>query len=261
MMRLRRWAVLTLLAVWSVMYFLPVSAVGISPAVNPLTHLTTSRIYAAPSRDALPIGLVKDGQPLQVLTRLGNFLRIDCEGLTAYIHIEQVIQDPSFEYYVNCSPESPDTIPVPGLKPLELEQFRCRILDRAYAQLGHPYVYGGQEPGGFDCSGLMEYVFHYSGFPLPRTADAQLARGLAVGREDLLPGDLIFFNNPEESSEFITHVGLYIGDGKFLHASVTGGVCIRSLETGYFSEHFVCARRMLNPSAYPIPSYDYFTLN
>jgi cell wall-associated NlpC family hydrolase len=107
----------------------------------------------------------------------------------------------------------------------------------------------------------MEYVFHYSGFSIPRTADSQLAQGVAIDKRDLLPGDLVFFNNPEESPEFITHVGLYIGGGRFLHASVANGVCIRSLETGYYAEHFVCARRLLNASASAIPSYDYFTLN
>ena len=261
MTRLHRWAVLIPLFVCSVLQFLPVPVTGVSPTENPLTRLTASRIYAAPSRDALPIGLVKNGQPLDALARLGDFLRVDCGGITAYIHIGQVVQDSTFKYYVNCSPKSPDTFPIPGLKPLELERLRRRILDRAHAQLGNPYVYGGQEPGGFDCSGLMEYAFHYSGCPIPRTADDQLANGTVIARSELLPGDLVFFNNPEESSEFITHVGLFIGSGRFLHASVTNGVCIRSLESDYFAEHFVCARRVLHPGLYTIPSYDYFTLN
>ena len=261
MLRLQRRTVLIILAVWSVVCFLPLPAAGTGYTENPLTHLKVSRIYAAPRRDSLPIGLMEEGQPLQAQARLGDFLRIDCRGLTAYIHIEQVAQSGSAGYYVNCSLGSPDTLPVSALKPLELEQLRCRILTRAYAQLGEPYVYGGQEPGGFDCSGLMEYVFHYSGFSIPRTADAQLAQGLAIDKADLVPGDLVFFNNPEESSEFITHVGLSIGGGTFLLASVSNGVCIRSLETGYFAEHFVCARRLLNPSPWSIPSYDYFSLN
>lgn len=259
MLRLRRWTVLTLLAALSVLCCLPVSAAG--HPENPITHLQTARIYAAPNRASLPIGLLKDGQPLQVQARLGDFFRIDCWGLTAYIHIEQTIQTDASEYYVNCLPASDDTVSAAIYNLLELEQLRRRILRRAYSRLGDPYLYAGQSPGGFDCSGLMEYVFHYSGHYIPRTADAQLAQGLAVDRAALLPGDLVFFNNPEESTEFITHVGLYIGDGQFLHASVDGGVCIRSLETGYFAEHFVCARRVLNPSALGIPSYDYFTLN
>ena len=261
MPRTQRWTVLIILAIWSFLYFLPLNAAGTGYTENPLTHRKASRVYAAPNRDSLPIGLILDGQPLQALARLGDFLRIDYQGLTAYIHMEQVAQLASFENYVNCSPESPDTIPVTTLKPLELEQLRYRILNRANAQLGQPYVYGGQEPGGFDCSGLMEYVFHYSGFSIPRTADSQLAQGVAIDKRDLLPGDLVFFNNPEESPEFITHVGLYIGGGRFLHASVVNGVCIRSLETGYYAEHFVCARRLLHSSASAIPSYDYFTLN
>lgn len=261
MLRLQRWTSLIILAVWSAACFLPLPAAGTGYTENPLTHQKSSRIYAAPNRDSLPIGLINDGQPLQALARLGDYLRIDCLGLTAYIHMEQVAQNVSFRYYVNCSSKSPDTVPVPTLKPLELEQLRSRVLNRAYQQLGNPYIYGGQEPGGFDCSGLMEYVFHSSGYDIPRTADAQLAEGLAVDKKDLVPGDLVFFNNPEESSEFITHVGLYIGAGNFLHASVNNGVCVRSLETGYFSDHFVCARRLLNSSTCGIPSYDYYTLN
>ena len=255
----RRWFFVSFLALWLFGCLMPTPAAA--SAGNPLTHLTAARIYAGPDRSSLPVGLVENGQPLQVVTRTGDFLQIQCYGLTVYIHREQVVQTSPVRCYVNCSAFSPDTQSVTGLKPLELEQLRQRILKRAYSQLGSPYVYGGQEPGGFDCSGLMEYVFHYSGFYIPRTADAQLSWGIAVSRDELLPGDLVFFNNPEESDEFITHVGLYIGEGSFLHASVNGGVCIRSLKTGYFADHFVCARRVLNPGAYVIPSYDYFTLN
>lgn len=228
---------------------------------EPVTSLTAARVYLAPDPDSLPIGLLPDGQAVEVLARLGTYYRIDCYGQTGYVQAEQIAHPSLSEYYVNCSSHADDTVTIPTFHTLELEQLRLRVLKRAYAQLGDIYVYGGQSPGGFDCSGLMQYVFSRSGFYIPRTADPQLASGLIVDPEFMLPGDLVFFNAPETSSEFITHVGLYVGDGSFLHAGVSGGVCIRSLETGYFASHLVGARRILLPGSFTVSAYHYVTLN
>ena len=86
-------------------------------------------------------------------------------------------------------------------------------LNFALAQLGKPYIWGGTGPTGYDCSGLMMVSWGKAGVSLPRTAAAQYAAGTPVSTSDLQPGDLVFFYPG------ITHVGMYIGDGKFIHAS------------------------------------------
>ena len=94
------------------------------------------------------------------------------------------------------------------------------VLQFARAELGQPYVWGGSEPGGFDCSGLMQYIFDKAGIKLPRTAEAQYnaTRHVTPG-ESLLPGMLVFFR---EADGVIGHVGLYLGEGKMLDAPHTG---------------------------------------
>jgi peptidoglycan DL-endopeptidase CwlO len=103
--------------------------------------------------------------------------------------------------------------------------------------LGVRYVYGGESPSGFDCSGLVQYVFARIGISLPRTTYAQYASGRPVSRGELEPGDLLFF-------DAVGHVGIYIGGGRFIHSPHTGTVVQFGSLSGWYSEHFVGARRV-----------------
>ena len=89
-------------------------------------------------------------------------------------------------------------------------------IETALAQLGDPYVWGASGPDGFDCSGLTSYAYAAAGVSLPRSSSAQSQLGRQVSRAELQPGDLVFFYTP------ISHVGLYIGDGKMVHARTFG---------------------------------------
>ena len=116
----------------------------------------------------------------------------------------------------------------------------------AYAKqfMGTPYVYGGNGPNAFDCSGFVKYVFANAGIGLSRTATAQSGDGVAVSRSNLQTGDLIFFDTISGNSKPIDHVGIYIGDGQFIHCSTSKGVTISDLSSGYYSRNYTCATRI-----------------
>ena len=118
------------------------------------------------------------------------------------------------------------------------------VINFAKQYLGVPYVYGGASPSGFDCSGFTMYVFDNFGISLPHGATPQANYGTAIAKSDLIPGDLVFFAS---SSAWIGHVGIYIGDGEFIHASSGSGYCIKisSLEESYYVRMYQCARRLL----------------
>jgi cell wall-associated NlpC family hydrolase len=112
------------------------------------------------------------------------------------------------------------------------------VVGIAMRYLGVPYVWGGASPSGFDCSGLVMYVYAQVGVSLPHYTGAQWNVGVAVSRDDLQPGDLVFFDG-------LGHVGIYIGGNEFIHAPHTGTVVQISSMTGYYSYNYVGARRIL----------------
>ncbi len=111
------------------------------------------------------------------------------------------------------------------------------VVSIALQYLGVPYVWGGASPSGFDCSGLTMYAYAKVGVYLPHNAAMQYGMGTPVARSQLAPGDLVFFNG-------LSHVGMYIGGGRFVHAPHTGDVVkISSLSEYWYSATYVGARR------------------
>ena len=116
----------------------------------------------------------------------------------------------------------------------------------AYAKqfMGVPYVYGGNGPNSFDCSGFTSYIYRHFGYTLNRTASTQLSNGTAVSKSELQPGDLVFFRY--NTSYPASHVGIYIGNGQFIHASTNKyQVQIDQLNTGHYANVYIAARRIL----------------
>jgi murein DD-endopeptidase len=114
---------------------------------------------------------------------------------------------------------------------------------RAIAQVGKPYRYGGADLKGFDCSGLVYFVHHDIGISVPRTASQQYAASTPVNAQKLMPGDLLFFHTSRRKR--ISHVGIYAGDGRFVHAPQTGGrIEVRELSDDYYSKRFIGAGRL-----------------
>jgi cell wall-associated NlpC family hydrolase len=118
------------------------------------------------------------------------------------------------------------------------------LLKRGLALLGTPYRWGGSSPdSGFDCSGLVGYVFRTAlGIELPRISRDMANDGIKVDRGSLVPGDLVFFGR---RGKRVDHVGIYIGEGRFLHAPRTGrDVTVSQLDNGYWASRFLQARRV-----------------
>jgi cell wall-associated NlpC family hydrolase len=121
---------------------------------------------------------------------------------------------------------------------------RDELVSTARRFLGVPYRWGGEDKGGFDCSGLTMVSYRLNGLDLPRNSRAQFDAGRAVARQSLQPGDLVFFAT--QGGRRVTHVGLYIGNGDFIHAPRAGQtVRIASLANSYFNNTYVGARTYL----------------
>lgn len=122
---------------------------------------------------------------------------------------------------------------------------RTKIIEYAMSFIGTRYVYGGASPStGFDCSGFTQYVFKNFGYSLNRSSAAQIKNGTAISKDELRPGDLVFFSR---AGYAVGHVGIYVGDNSFIHAPSTGDyVKISSLDEAYYLTRYVGARRIVN---------------
>ncbi|WP_206885001.1 C40 family peptidase [Alicyclobacillus mali (ex Roth et al. 2021)] len=116
------------------------------------------------------------------------------------------------------------------------------IIGYAEQFLGTPYVWGGESPSGFDCSGFTQYVFAHFGIQIPRTSEEQFAVGVPVSQNDLQPGDLVFFSTYAPGA---THVGIYIGNGLMIDAQDMG-VSIDSVFNSYWGPKYLGARRFIS---------------
>lgn len=117
-----------------------------------------------------------------------------------------------------------------------------RLAQRALAQMGAPYRYGGADPLGFDCSGLVRYVFGQEGLIVPRTALAQQRAAQPISTQELEPGDLLFYRS---GAGPVDHVAIYIGDGRMVHAPRSGKVVEeRKIDDPWYAQRFIAAGRI-----------------
>ena len=184
------------------------------------------------SSSSTKVGTLSYGAAVTVTGKCSNgWVRIKYEGHVAYV---------SGKYLAEKQPASGSTpiTPTPSGSGAGTE-----IAQYVMSFIGYSYVYGGASPKtGFDCSGLMYYCLTQYGYTMNRTADDQMKQGTAVSRDELIVGDLVFFGY----GSYANHVGMYIGNGNFVHASSpTTGVRINSLNETYYSTRYIGARRII----------------
>lgn len=183
------------------------------------------RMRAAAGTDSEIVRVTTYGESVEILGVDGEWYKVSSGGKTGYIRGD----------YVSFTEPDPSQAPAAG-------SIGEQIVAFAEQFLGTPYVWAGSSPSGFDCSGFVSYVFKNFGYTVNRTAASMYTNGVAVDKSELQIGDAVFFAS---SSESIGHVGIYIGDGEFIHSSSgCGYVTISGLDESYYSRMYVGARRI-----------------
>ena len=132
------------------------------------------------------------------------------------------------------------------ISPAQAQVNREKFVAESKKYVGCPYVYGAAGSSSFDCSGFTMYVYKHFGYELSHSATAQSKKGTYVAKEDLMPGDLVFFLD-YETMDGIGHCGIYVGDGNFIHASSGSGYCVKvsTLTSGSYAKRYSTARRLI----------------
>lgn len=179
------------------------------------------RLREGPGTSYATLGYYNSGNELTVKGKTGNWYRVSISGKEGYMSADYV-----------------------SLGSTQTNGTAKNIAELAKSYIGTPYVYGGASPKGFDCSGLVYYCYGQYGYSLRRGATGQFNNnGTSVSKSDLRIGDLVFFS---DSVDPIGHVGMYIGDGKFVHASSGKGcVTTNNLSDYYYKEHYAGAKRII----------------
>ncbi len=211
----------------------------------------TLNIRSGPGTEYDRVGLLGDEWVVKIIGISNNWYKITCNDKTGYVSSDYLVPtaDPATRTTQSgsssgSSGSSGSNIgesvgaPVPSNAALG-----AQIVEYAKKFLGVPYVYGANGPGSFDCSGFTKYVYAQFGYSLNRSATDQLANGVPVSKDQLAPGDLVFFRY--NTTKPVSHVGIYIGGGQFIHASTNHYmVQINDLTTGHYNRVYVYARRI-----------------
>ncbi len=193
-----------------------------------MANTTVVNVRSAPSSDADLLVQMAEGQTAQIIGFNNTFYKVQFNGYTGYVRSDLLVLT-----------EVP-----PANSYSSYNSLGSQIVNYAYNFLGVSYVWGGTTPSGFDCSGYTQYVMRQFGYTINRTAAQQLSNGYSVSKSQLQPGDLVFFANTYASNEAATHVGIYVGDGYFIHAA-SGGVKVTALSDSYYASRYVGARRII----------------
>jgi len=214
-------------------------------------------VRSGPNTTAKPLTKVTKDRVASVIDRTGDWYKIKFEGGTVGWVRQDMLKAVSAQEAskllalakkgsasTKVAAKSKSTSAKPPVKVAALSsRVSGSLIETAKSNLGIRYRWGGTSRGGFDCSGFVSWVYAKHGVKLPRTSIQQSTHGAAVPKSSLATGDLVFFKTTR--SNRVSHVGIYIGGGKFIHASSgTGSVTISSLNDGYYSKRYAGARRV-----------------
>ncbi len=197
---------------------------------------TTVNFRSQPNTSSSVIASLKNGHKVSVIGVSGGWYKVTVNGKTGYISPDYLT--------INGGAASNQSSAVGSVVDTtsSTQGIRQDILDFAAQFLGTPYVYGGSTPSGFDCSGFTSYVYKNMGISIARTSSDQRATTTNISMDELLPGDLVFFG----SNNVVSHVGIYVGDGNFIHSPHTGSVVkYDTLASGNYNRRFICGGRVL----------------
>ena len=204
---------------------------------------TTVRMRDGAGYSSNTLAYYNTGTTMTVTGVSGEWYKVSYNGTTGYVHSDYMYLAPAAEETTVSADSSATVTTVTSTDSTSGDGERIVALAKQY--LGVPYVWGGTSPSGFDCSGLVYYVYKQCGYSINRTAASIYTNGRAVDRSELQPGDAICFTNRGYS--YIGHVGIYIGNNQFIHASSgSGKVIISSLSESYYNSHYYGARRIID---------------
>ncbi len=189
-------------------------------------------VRSKPAKTAKIVAAVSN-KKINILTQSGDWYKISAGKTTGW-----VLKD-----FVTVSSGSTKTASSSSSKTFSSLRSKLVLSSRGY--LGVRYVYGGSSPSGFDCSGFTSYIYKKNGIKIERTASAQANQGKYVSKSNLQSGDLVFFDTNGGKTKKINHAGIYIRNGKFIHASSSKKgryVKINDLKTGFYAKAYVTGR-------------------
>lgn len=200
-------------------------------------HVSASSacLRSAPTSTSHRVAVLATGTTMKLLSKQGNWVKVALSNGTCGF-----VYRPLLAHGVGSGSQAPM---VAQSAPAEPDRSSNSLIRTAMSCRGTHYRRGGTSRNGFDCSGFTRYVFAKYGVSLPHSSAAQASKGTPVAKSDLKPGDLVFFQTYRRG---ISHVGIYIGNGSFVHAASrrSGGVRVDSLNSSYYGPRYRGARRV-----------------
>lgn len=218
-------------------------------AENVTKYVSASSVYmrAEPSTSSDIVTSLIKNTDVTVTGESGDWYKVKFNDFIGYIY-KDLLSDNKIEETNRSNSNRPNTTQVENVQENSnvTSNVGNEIVEYAKQYLGCPYVYGGSGSQSFDCSGFTMYVYKHFGYSLSHSATAQSKMGEYVAKENLQPGDLVFFLD-YETMDGIGHCGIYIGDGNFIHASSGSGYCVKisTLLSGSYYNRYATARRLI----------------
>lgn len=199
-------------------------------------------LRSGPSTQSAKLGTIPGGTVLTAEELSGSWYKVTYNGKTGYVSAQYVVAVSDAAAASNTT-----TAAVASAASYDAS-FGASVVALARQYIGCPYSYGASGPNAFDCSGFTSFIYKKMGISIPRGASGQYKAGTPVSRENIQPGDLVFIADPAYTAGYpVSHVGIYIGNGQFIHASSYRGegITISNIFTGHYGTYYAGARRFV----------------